>query len=114
MAKKIEKIKNPVKTKPKKGVTHVDINKDVSEQERQQIIDMTSQITKVALNHQKVLAVFVSFDVNGGCHVVHFGAAPEIRKRAVFLANRISEMIPTIMEAYEIPQMDVPPKKVDA
>lgn len=101
-------IKKPVK----KGTTHVDINKDVSEREKQQIITMTSQITKVALHNQKVLAVFITIDVNMGCTVVHFGAAPEIKKRAKFLADKISEMIPTLMEAYEIPQMDVPTETV--
>ena len=111
MAKKIEETKKPVK---KKGTTHIDINKDISKQERQQIIDMTSEITKVALHHQKVLAVFVTFDVKGVWHVVHFGAAPEIKKRAIFLADKVSDMIPAIMESYEIPQMDVSTKKVDA
>lgn len=103
-------------TKPvkKKGTTHVDINKDVSEREKQQIIAMTSQITKVALHNQKVLAVFITIDVNLNPMVIHFGAAPEIKKRAKFLADKIAEMVPTLMEAYEIPQMDVPIKKVDA
>lgn len=110
MAKKIETIKNPVKVK--KGTIQVDISKDVDRITKERLLNMRSQITKTGLNNQKIIGVFVTFDVNGNVEIVYFGAGPEIEKRAQFLSTKIADSIPVIMEAYDMPQIDMPPEKV--
>ncbi len=97
----------------KKPVRQV-ILKDLSEVERNKIINMTSAITKIALQNHQVIAVFITMDVKGDWQIVHFGAGPEIDKRAKFMADSIAVEVPRIVESYEIPQMDITTEKVDA
>ena len=114
MAKEIKKIEKPkpVKNQPKKDVKQVDIRSEVSERERNQLRDMTSDITKVALKNKKIVAIFITMDINGKFQIVHFGAGPEIGKRSKYLADNIATSIKPLIDAYDIPQIvDLPAEK---
>jgi hypothetical protein len=112
MAKEIKNIKPPIKTKPaRKGVKQVNI-KEVSKLERNQILSMTSDITKIALKNKKIIAVFITMDVKGKFQIVHFGAGPEIGKRSKYLADNIAKTIKPLIDAYDIPNLDLPAEKV--
>jgi hypothetical protein len=115
MAKEIKEIvkTKPVKKQQKKGVTQRDVRTDFSNRERDQILTMTSDITKIALRYRKIIAVFITMDVNGKFQIVHFGAGPEIGKRSKYLADNIAKSIKPLIDAYDIPGMvDLPPEKV--
>lgn len=116
MAKEIKEIKSPVKTKPtKKGVRQVNVRSDVSALERNQILSMTSDIAKVALQYKKIIAIFITMDVKGKFQLVHFGAGPEIGKRSKYLADNIAKSIKPLIDAYDIPQIvDLPDEKVQS
>ena len=89
--------------------------KDLSEIEQKQIIDMTSRMTKIAIQNRKVMAVMLTFDVKGKCQIIHFGAAPEIKKRAKFFADKIGDAVPALITAYDLPQPEVPgDEKIEA
>ncbi len=112
MAKEIKEITKPVKKQEKKGVSQVDIRSEVSERERNQLRDMTSDITKIALKNKKIIAVFITMDTNGKFQLVHFGAGPEIGKRSKYLADNIAKSIKPLIDAYDIPQIvDLPAEK---
>ena len=66
-----------------------------------------SAVTKLALQDQKVIAIHITFDVNGVFEIFHFGAAPEISKRAVYLAERIGGVLKKFVEEYGMPQVDI-------
>ncbi len=114
MAKEIKKVEKVSReTKPKKGLRQVDIRSEVSELERNQLRSMTSDITKIALKNKKIIAVFITMDVNGKFQLVHFGAGPEIGKRSKYLADNIAKSIKPLIDAYDIPQIvDLPAEKV--
>lgn len=113
MAKEIKNIKPPVKKKPHKGVKQVNVRSDVSERERNQILSMTSDITKVALRYKKVIGLFITMDVKGRFQLVHFGVGPEIGKRSKYLADNIAKSIKPLIDAYDIPEIvDLPDEKV--
>ncbi|NHZ87200.1 MAG: hypothetical protein GWP19_15225 [Planctomycetia bacterium] len=116
MAKEIEKIKPPVKKRPvKKGVKQVNIRSDVSEFERNQILSMTSDITKIVLRYRKIIGLFITMDVNGKFQIVHFGAGPEIGKRSKYLADNIAKSIKPLIDAYDMPvDVDLPDKKIES
>jgi len=82
--------------------------KEFSDIEQIQLRSLISDTTKVSIQHKKVLSVFLSIDVKGKFQVVYFGAAPEIRKRAKYLADKIADMIPALITSYDIPKMDQP------
>ncbi len=107
MTKEIKKI-------PKKGTTQIDINQDVTEIEKIRLTELIRQFTKMTLQNSKVLAVYVSFNVQGEASIVHFGSIPEVKAKAHYLANKIADSIPAWIEAYEIPQMDIPVEKVES
>ena len=89
--------------------------KDFSEVEQKQIIEMTSRMTKIAIQNKKIIAVMITFDVKGNVQVIQFGASPEISKRSKFLADKIADMVPALMTAYDIPQPEIPEtEKVEA
>jgi len=114
MAKEIKKIEKPkpVKKQEKKGVKQVDVRSEVSERERNQLRDMTSDIAKVALKNKKIIAIFITMDINGKFQIVHFGAGPEIGKRSKYLADNIATSIKPLIDAYDIPQIvDLPTEK---
>ncbi|NHZ85230.1 MAG: hypothetical protein GWP19_05045, partial [Planctomycetia bacterium] len=104
MAKEIKDIKPAVK-KTKRGVKQINVRSDVSERERNQILSMTSDITKVALRYKKIIAIFITMDVKGKFQLVHFGAGPEIGKRSKYLANNIAKSIKPLIDAYDLPQI---------
>ncbi len=115
MAKEIKKIVKTKPVKPKKDVKQVDIRTEVSERERNQLRSMTSDITKVALKNKKVIAIFITMDVNGKFQIVHFGAGPEIGKRSKYLADNIAKSIKPLIDTYDIPQIvDLPAEKVQS
>ena len=114
MAKEIKDIKPAVK-KTKRGVKQINVRSDVSERERNQILSMTSDITKVALRYKKIIAIFITMDVKGKFQLVHFGAGPEIGKRSKYLANNIAKSIKPLIDAYDLPQIvDLPDEKAKA
>lgn len=116
MAKEIKEIKSTVKKKPvKRGVRQVNVRSDVSAFERNQILSMTSDISKIALRYKKIIGVFIVMDVNGKFQIVHFGASPEIGKRSKYLADNIAKSIKPLIDTYDIPQIvDLPDEKVQS
>lgn len=98
----------------KKGTTQVDINKDVDKIERIRLTELIRQVARLSLQNSKVLGIYVSFDVKANVSIVHFGSIPEIKGKAHYLANKIADSIPAWIEAFDIPQMDTPTKKVKA
>ena len=99
--------KKPTNPVTGQGTKQIEVN-DLSEIEQIQLRSLISDLVKLSIQHKKVLSVFVSIDVKGKYQVNYFGAAPEINKRAKFLADKIAAMIPALITAYDIPQMDQP------
>jgi hypothetical protein len=69
-----------------------------------------SAVIKLALADQKVLAIHITFDVKGKFEIFQFGAAPEISKRAAYLANRIADVLHGFVAEYDIPHVDIQEK----
>ena len=89
------------------GTKMVDERRKMTEVEKIRYVTVQQEITKLCIHQKKVLAVFITFDVKGVFEIYQFGAASEISKRSQFLAEKIRDAIPGIMESYDIP------KKVD-
>jgi len=81
--------------------------KEPTEIEKIKAAQTMSAVTKLALADQKIIAVHLTFDVKGQFEIFHFGAAPEISKRAFYLAERIAEEIPRFLAEYSMPQVDI-------
>lgn len=94
----------------KKSTIHVDIEKDVTELDKILFEKLIYGVRKVSLNNKKHLAVYVSFSAKGEVSIVTFGAVPETKVKAQWLADKIADMIPVWIEAYDIPQIDLPDK----
>ena len=76
----------------------------MNEIEKIRYAEVQRQVTKLCLNQQKILAIFVTFDAKGVFEIFQFGAASEIQKRSQYLAESIRDLLPGIMEAYNIPK----------
>ena len=112
MAKEIKEIpkgKNPVEEK-KTGTTHINIETEPNAQ-KIQYQKLQEGLNKLSLHNKKVCSVMLSFTIKGEPTVCYFGATPEVKHRAQFLAEKIAEMVPVLMQAYEMPNMDVSVKK---
>ncbi len=117
MAKEIKEIKKTKSVKPRRkaGVKKINVRTDVSERERNQILAMTSDISKIALRYHKIIGIFISMDVNGKFQIVHFGAGPEISKRSGYLADNFAKEIKPLIDAYDIPvAVDLPAEKIQS
>ena len=99
--------KKPTNPVTGKGTKQTNL-KDYSKREQKQIMDMTSKMTKIALQNKKIISIMIMMDINGNVQVIQFGATNEIEKRSKFMANKIADMIPAIITAYDIPQPEVP------
>ncbi len=69
--------------------------------------ETTRKVTKLALQDQKILAIHVTFDINGKFEIFYFGAAPEISKRSAYLAKRIGDALPQFVIDYDMPHVDI-------
>lgn len=98
--------------KKTKGTTQVDVDKDVSEIEGIRLKELIRQVTRLSLQNNKVLAVYIAFDVDADVTIIPFGSTPEIQKKAAYLATKFGDMIPMLIESYVMPKMDITPEKV--
>ena len=103
MTKKIPQIK---------GTQQIDVDTDVNEIEGIRLKELIRQVTRLSLQNNKVLAVYIAFDVKADVTIVPFGSTPEIQKKASFLATKFGDMVPMLIESYEIPKMEIPSKDV--
>ena len=95
------------------GTKQVDV-RNLSEAEQLKLRSLISGMVKLSIQHRKVLSVLVTFDVKSNIEVNYFGASPEITKRAKFLSDKIGDMIPKLMNDYDIPKAEVVETKIEA
>ena len=91
----------------KKKALQVDIEKDVTEEDKIKFKKLIEQINRVSLQNGKVLSVYVSATAKGEISVINWGCAPKLRERADYIGNTIADMIPDIITAYEMPHIDI-------
>ncbi len=92
----------------KKKALQVNIEKDVSELDKIKFKKLIESINKISLQNGKVLSVYISFTAKGECTVINFGCAQKLQQKADFIGTTIADMIPEIITAYEMPNIDIP------
>ena len=111
MAKEIKEIKKTRVKVPTKGTKQIDVDKDVSEIEGIRLKELIRQVRRLTFQNGKVLGVYIAFDVKADVTIIPVGSTPEIQKKAAYLATKFGDMVPMLIEVYEIPKMDVPLEK---
>ena len=98
----------------KKKALQVDIDKDVSEEDKIKFKKLIESINRASLQSGKVMYIYVSFSAKGECSVINFGCAPKLQEKANFIGTQIGDMIPEIITAYEMPDIDIPKEPVQS
>ena len=97
-----------------KKALQVDIEKDVSEEDKIKFKSLIESVTKVSLQNHKSLSVYISATVKGEISVINWGCIPKLQEKANFIGNTIADMIPEIITAYELPHVDITEDKVQS
>ena len=95
-----------------KKALQVDIEKDVSEEDKIKFKSLIEAINRVSLQNHKSLSIFISATIKGEISVINWGCIPKLQEKANFIGNNIADMIPDIITAYELPHIDIPEKPV--